>query len=106
MLACLITADALGAGHGHGGPGPPSGRHTKNGDNLDVCLDDGGGIDGGDVDGGGGIDGGDVDGGDGDGYDGGAPGLSAWASRERLRRGDDGEIRSQRCPGLAAAGKS
>ena len=45
----------------------PSGRHTKNCDNLDVCLDDGG----------------DADGGDGDGYDGGAPGLSAWASRER-----------------------
>ena len=57
----------------------PSGRHTKNCDNLDVCLDDGGGIDGGDV-----------DGGDGDGYDGGAPGLSAWASRERPWLGGGG----------------
>ena len=42
----------------------------KNGDN--VCLLD----DGGD---------GDIDGGDGDAYDGGAPGLSAWAERRRGR---------------------
>ena len=64
MQSCLITADTLDAGHGHGGPGRPPAttmQTCKNGDN--VCLLD--------------------DGGDGDGYDGGAPGLSAWASRER-----------------------
>ena len=54
-----------------------------------VDVDDG--VDSGD----GGID----DGGDGDGYDGGAPGLRAWASRETAgARVDDGEIRSQRWP--------
>ena len=74
----------LDACHGH--IGPPC-RQAKIGDNFDV--DDG--VDCGD----GGID----DGGDGDGYDGGAPGLRAWASREIAgARVDDGEIRSQRWP--------
>ena len=71
----------LDACHGH--IGPPC-RQAKIGDNLYDDVDDG-------VDSG--------DGGDGDGYDGGAPGLRAWASRETAgARVDDGEIRSQRWP--------